>query len=122
MRRALRCANRDSGVPQLPRRGLARVGAAAGHVARAAARRHRQCRIHAHPGPEYSVITKGTVALQTGSDCVVTQYGAGQAVFIPAGVAHRVANDSAQDVEVVATYTVPAEVTVREDAPDACAK
>jgi quercetin dioxygenase-like cupin family protein len=77
---------------------------------------------HAHPGPEYSAITAGTVAVQTATDCVVTQYGAGQAVFIPAGVAHRVANDSAQDAEVVVTYTVPADVTVREDAPDACAK
>ena len=77
---------------------------------------------HAHPGPEYSAITSGTVAVQSATDCAVRQYGAGQAVFIPAGVAHRVANDSGQDAEVVVTYTVPVEVTVREDEPDACAK
>ena len=48
------------------------------------------------PGPEYSVITGGAVALADGArDCAVVSYAAGQAVFIPAGVPHRVANDGA---------------------------
>ena len=40
---------------------------------------------HTHPGPEVSVITIGTVVLQTAAECVPVNYGAGQAVFIPAG-------------------------------------
>ncbi|MFS0900035.1 cupin domain-containing protein [Mycolicibacterium litorale] len=77
---------------------------------------------HTHPGPEYSVITDGTVQLQTGADCTVVPYGAGQSVFIPAGLAHRVANGAPHDAGVVATYTVPAGAPVRGDSPDVCAK
>ncbi|WP_197376717.1 cupin domain-containing protein [Mycolicibacterium baixiangningiae] len=77
---------------------------------------------HTHPGPEYSVITGGTVRLQTAADCAVVPYGAGQSVFIPAGLAHRVANGAPHDAGVVATYTVPAGAPVRGDSPDACGK
>lgn len=77
---------------------------------------------HTHPGPEHSVITTGTVELQTAGDCAVVPYGAGQSVFIPAGVAHRVANGTPHDAGVVATYTVPAGAPVRADSPDVCGK
>ncbi len=77
---------------------------------------------HTHPGPEYSVITGGAVALQTGPDCAVTSYAMGQAVFIPAGVPHRVANDGAVDASVVVNYTIPADAPAREDSPDVCLK
>ncbi|MET0703362.1 MAG: cupin domain-containing protein [Mycobacterium sp.] len=77
---------------------------------------------HTHPGPEFSVVTTGTVELQTGADCALTRYGQGQAVFIPAGVPHRVANSSAGDAEVVVTYTVPVDAAVRGDSPDVCEK
>jgi quercetin dioxygenase-like cupin family protein len=77
---------------------------------------------HTHPGPEYSVIDAGAVALQTGADCAVTEFGSGQAVFIPAGVPHRVANGAAGDAHVVVTYTVPADAVLRADSPDVCAK
>jgi len=77
---------------------------------------------HTHPGTEYSVITGGVVALQTGPDCAVVNYGAGQAVFIPAGVPHRVANDGAVDASVVVNYTIPADAQAREDSPDVCVK
>ena len=77
---------------------------------------------HTHPGPEYSVITVGTVVLQTAAECVPANYGAGQAVFIPAGVPHLVANDAGQDAHVVVTYTLPVNAPVRGDSPDVCAK
>lgn len=77
---------------------------------------------HTHPGPEHSVITVGTVVLQTGAECVPVNYVAGQAVFIPAGVPHLVANDTGQDVQVVVTYTLPANAPVRGDSPDVCGK
>ena len=77
---------------------------------------------HTHPGPEYSVVTDGTIAVQTATDCTLTSFSDGQAVFIPGGVPHRVANTSPQDASVVVTYTLPADVAVRGDAPDACAK
>ena len=76
---------------------------------------------HTHPGPEYSVVTDGTVAVQTATDCTLNNFAAGQAVFIPGGVPHRVANTSPLDATVVVTYTLPADAAVRGDAPDACA-
>jgi quercetin dioxygenase-like cupin family protein len=77
---------------------------------------------HTHPGPEVSVITIGTVVLQTAAECVPVNYGAGQAVFIPAGVPHLVANEAGQDAHVVVTYTLPVNAPVRGDSPDVCAK
>jgi quercetin dioxygenase-like cupin family protein len=77
---------------------------------------------HTHPGPEVSAITIGTVVLQTATECVPVNYGAGQAVFIPAGVPHLVANEAGQDAHVVVTYTLPVNAPVRGDSPDVCAK
>lgn len=77
---------------------------------------------HTHDGPEFSVITGGAVALQQGTDCAVVHYGQGQAVFIPAGVPHRVHNDAAADATVVANYTLPVGAPPRGDSPDVCAK
>jgi quercetin dioxygenase-like cupin family protein len=68
---------------------------------------------HTHPG---------TVVLQTAAECVPASYGAGQAVFIPAGVPHLVANEAGQDAHVVVTYTLPVNAPVRGDSPDVCAK
>ena len=75
---------------------------------------------HTHPGPEHTVITGGTVAIQTGQQCASTQYLAGQAIFIPAGVPHVVRNDSPHDANAVVTYTLPSDLPVRDDAPAAC--
>ncbi len=75
---------------------------------------------HTHPGPEYSVINAGTVALQTADACAVSEFADGQVVFIPAGVPHRVANDTDHDAQVVVTYTVPVDTPLRGDAPDVC--
>jgi quercetin dioxygenase-like cupin family protein len=75
---------------------------------------------HAHSGPEQSVITEGTVFLQTGVDCTPTAYSAGQTVFLPAGVPHVVTNRGPADADVVVTYTLPADRPVRDDASPAC--
>ncbi|GAA2541625.1 cupin domain-containing protein [Mycolicibacterium diernhoferi] len=75
---------------------------------------------HTHPGPEHTVITGGTVAIQTAQQCTPRQYLAGEAVFIPAGVPHIVRNDSPHDANAVVTYTLPADLPVRDDAPAAC--
>ena len=77
---------------------------------------------HTHPGSELSAITGGSVALQTATACGPVTYGAGQAVFIPAGVPHRVVNQSGSQAQVVLTYTLPVDAPVRGDAPDACAR
>lgn len=75
---------------------------------------------HAHPGPEQSVITEGTVFVQTAANCIPVAYTAGQTVFLPAGTPHVVANRGPGDADVVVTYTLPADRTVRDDAPAAC--
>ncbi len=75
---------------------------------------------HAHPGPEQSVITEGTVFVQTAANCIPVAYTAGQTVFLPGGTPHVVANRGPGDADVVVTYTLPADRTVRDDAPAAC--
>lgn len=75
---------------------------------------------HTHPGPEHTVITGGTVSVQTAQQCASMPYLAGQAIFIPAGVPHIVRNDSPHDANAVVTYTLPADAPVRADAPPAC--
>jgi quercetin dioxygenase-like cupin family protein len=77
---------------------------------------------HTHPGPEYSVVTGGVVSLQTGPSCGITDYATGEAVFIPAGVPHRVDNDGTVDASVVVNYTLPSGAPAREDSPDVCQK
>lgn len=76
---------------------------------------------HTHEGFEVSLVARGTVVLQTTTNCAGTTYGVGQAVVIPGGVPHRVANTSTQDAEAIVTYTLPAGVPARGDAPNACA-
>ena len=75
---------------------------------------------HAHPGPEQSVVTEGTVFVQTAANCIPVAYSAGQTVFLPAGTPHVVANRGPGDADVVVTYTLPADRTVRDDIPAAC--
>jgi quercetin dioxygenase-like cupin family protein len=77
---------------------------------------------HTHDGTEFSVITAGSVALQQGPGCAMVRYGQGQAVFIPAGVPHRVENDGPVDATVVVNYTLPAGAPPRGDSPDVCGK
>jgi quercetin dioxygenase-like cupin family protein len=75
---------------------------------------------HAHPGPEQSVVTEGTVFVQTAANCIPVAYSAGQTVFLPAGMPHVVTNRGPADADVVVTYTLPADHVVRDDAPAAC--
>ncbi|MCX5045491.1 cupin domain-containing protein [Aldersonia sp. NBC_00410] len=76
---------------------------------------------HTHEGLEVSLVTRGNVVLQTSTNCAGTTYGTGQVVVIPAGVPHRVANTSTRDAEALVTYTLPAGIPARNDAPNACA-
>jgi quercetin dioxygenase-like cupin family protein len=75
---------------------------------------------HTHPGPELTVVTKGTVYLQTATNCIATAFGAGRAIFIPAAIGHVAVNTGPDDAEVVVTYTLPAGGTVRDDVASAC--
>ena len=75
---------------------------------------------HAHSGPEQSVVTEGTVFVQTAVNCIPVAYSSGQTVFLPAGVPHIVTNRGPDDADVVVTYTLPADRPVRDDAPAAC--
>lgn len=75
---------------------------------------------HSHPGWEQSVVNEGAVVVQTAADCTPVEYAAGQAVIIPAGVAHRVTNEGTVNADVVVTYTLPADAPVRDDAPAVC--
>ncbi|WP_166908408.1 cupin domain-containing protein [Mycobacterium sp. DL440] len=75
---------------------------------------------HTHPGPEQSVINDGAVVVRSAGDCAPAVYTAGQLVVIPAGVAHQVTNEGADDADVVVTYTLPADAPVRDDSPDQC--
>lgn len=73
---------------------------------------------HTHPGPEYSIVKKGTLTLIKASDCKARQVTAGQAIFIPGGVAHFARNDGAEQAEIYVTYTVPSGSQTRGDAAD----
>ncbi|MDT5018710.1 MAG: hypothetical protein QOD39_4870 [Mycobacterium sp.] len=75
---------------------------------------------HTHAGPEYSVVNKGTVVVQSAGNCMPAAFASGQAIFIPAGVAHVVSNEGSEDAEAVITYTLPADRPVRDDAAAAC--
>lgn len=75
---------------------------------------------HSHPGPEYSVIDEGTVHLQTAHSCAPAAFAAGQAIFIPANVPHIVSNEGTERAAATVTYTLPADLPVRVDAPAAC--
>ncbi|KUI47262.1 cupin [Mycobacterium sp. GA-1199] len=75
---------------------------------------------HTHPGPEYSVINGGEVSLQRAGGCLPAVFGAGQAIFVPAGVPHVVSNKGSEHAEATVTYTLPADRAVRDDAPAAC--
>ncbi|MGV0853182.1 cupin domain-containing protein [Mycolicibacterium phlei] len=75
---------------------------------------------HTHPGPEHSVVTDGALKVQLADACAPAVIGSGQAVFIPAGVPHVVFTDGADHASATVTYTLPAELPVRDDAPAAC--
>jgi quercetin dioxygenase-like cupin family protein len=75
---------------------------------------------HAHAGTEYTVVNRGTVYLQTASNCTPAIFGPGQAIFMPAGVPHIAGTQGSEDAEVVVTYTLPVSAAVRDDEPAAC--
>src|SRR5262249_47779142 len=75
---------------------------------------------HSHPGPEVSVVTRGTVHVQSADGCAMAGFGAQQVVFVPAGILHQVVKNGPDEAEAVVTYTLPADSAIRDDAPAVC--
>jgi len=75
---------------------------------------------HTHPGPEYSIVKRGTVYLQQAPGCEPVAYNEGDAVFIQTGTPHVVTNRGPADAEAIVTYTLPADHALRDDASAAC--
>jgi quercetin dioxygenase-like cupin family protein len=75
---------------------------------------------HTHPGPEYTIVTSGTITIQKATDCSPETLGPGQIHFVEGGVSHRGFNETDAPVELYVTYTVPANAPLREDHADAC--
>lgn len=78
---------------------------------------------HTHPGTQLDIVTKGTVTVYLdGADCDPVTVEAGNAVFVPAGVAHRARNEGSEPAEGYLTYLVAAGAAARNEAdePDNC--
>ena len=52
--------------------------------------------------------------------CEMVSYRGGDVVFIPPGAAHYVINHGPEEVEALATFTVPAALAPLTDEPAAC--
>ena len=52
--------------------------------------------------------------------CPATAFNEGQAIFFPGGVPHVVYNQGPDEANGVVTYTLPVDLPIREDVPDAC--
>jgi quercetin dioxygenase-like cupin family protein len=61
---------------------------------------------HTHPGAEFSIVKSGTGTLVKASDCAPKTISAGQAFFIPGGLAHMARNDGPEPLEIYVTYTL----------------
>lgn len=72
---------------------------------------------HTHPGTALDIVKTGTVtAYFEGVDCEPVTVEAGQAFFVPAGVAHFAANEGSVAAEIYVTYLVAAGAAPRADA------
>lgn len=78
---------------------------------------------HTHPGTALDIVTAGTVTVYVDGDgCEPRQVGPGEAVFLPAGVAHLARNEGSGPAEIYVTYLVAAGAEPRGDvaAPEGC--
>ena len=78
---------------------------------------------HTHPGTALDVVTAGALTLYTGdAGCEGRRIDAGQAVFVPKGVAHLARNEGTVPAEAYITYLVTAGADPRTDAaePQSC--
>jgi quercetin dioxygenase-like cupin family protein len=72
---------------------------------------------HTHPGTALDIVKSGTItAYVAGADCQPVTVEAGQAVFVPAGVAHLARNNGSVPAEIYVTYLVAAGTEPRTDA------
>ena len=78
---------------------------------------------HTHPGTALDIVKSGTItAYIDGDGCKPIKVEAGQAFFVPAGVAHIAKNEGSEPAEIYVTYLVAAGAAPRTDAaqPDSC--
>lgn len=75
---------------------------------------------HRHDGAEMSIVTKGALTVVRENGCNPVTFGAGDAIFIPAGTAHLARNDGSVPAEVVVTRLLKPDAPDRAEAPDAC--
>jgi quercetin dioxygenase-like cupin family protein len=75
---------------------------------------------HRHPGTETSIVTAGSVTLQTADDCDPADFDAGAALFVPDAVPHTLRNDGAVTAELVVAYLLAPGAPDQLSAPPAC--
>ena len=88
------------------------------HIQRVVAQPGSDTGWHTHPGTALDIVTGGALTLyMQGSNCEPRRVEAGQAVFVPAGVAHLARNEGTVPAEAYITYLVKAGADPRTDAP-----
>ena len=96
---------------------LATNGATDFHIHRVVVEPGADSGWHTHPGTALDIVTSGTVtAYVAGVDCRPRTVDAGQAIFVPAGVAHLARNEGSVPAEIYVTYLVAAGAAPRTDA------
>lgn len=75
---------------------------------------------HRHPGTETSIVTAGTVTLQTEDACDPVTFDAGAALFVPDAVPHTLRNDGDVTAELVVAYLLAPGAPDQLSAPQAC--
>jgi quercetin dioxygenase-like cupin family protein len=74
---------------------------------------------HTHPGFGLDIVTSGILTWYVdGPDCKGRKAKAGDAIFVPPGVAHLVRNESDEPAEGYVTYLLPAGATPRAEADE----
>ncbi len=77
---------------------------------------------HQHPGAVWAVVTKGTLTLYDAS-CEPQPYPAGSVFLDPGNRTHTARNETAEPVEVIGTFMLPANAagpSVPVAAPEGC--
>lgn len=75
---------------------------------------------HRHPGTETTIVTAGSVTMQTGEACDPVTYEAGEALFVPDAVPHTLRNDGDVTAELVVAYLLAPGAPDQLSAPAAC--
>jgi hypothetical protein len=75
---------------------------------------------HVHPGPVLVIVKTGTLTKYS-SDCIATQYNAGQA-FVERGPSdvNMVRNEGTTQADTIVTFLAPINANLKEDVPAPC--